>query len=70
MSQVLLAIHSSSSSSSLHESELVCENQTCKEQLKEYKRKLSKKSVRSMLTWGWYCFQQWLKHKVCEFPWY
>ncbi len=59
----------SSSSSSLHEGELVCENQTRKEQLKEYKRKLSKKSVRSMLTWGWYRFQQWLKHKVREFPW-
>ncbi len=60
---------SSSASPARCSGELVCKTQERKEQLKEYKRKLSKKSVRSMLTWGWYHFQQLLKHKVHEFPW-
>ncbi len=44
------------------------ESQQRKAQLKEYKRRIGRKTVRAMLTWSWYRFQQWLKHKVREFP--
>lgn len=40
-----------------------------KEDLKQRKRRIGAKSVRAMLTWSWYRFQEWLKHKVREFPW-
>ncbi len=69
ITRVTTSCHPSSSSSGHDGDELACENQARKEQLKEYKRKLSKKSVRNMVTWSWYRFQQWLKHKVREFPW-
>ncbi len=64
----------SSSSSGYHDddgdnSDLACKkSQQRKDHLKEHKRKLSNRSVRNMLTWSWYRFQQWLKHKVREFP--
>ncbi len=44
------------------------ETQERKSQLKQCKRRINSKTVRSMLTWSWYRFQQWLKHKVREFP--
>ncbi len=45
------------------------EAQQRKAQLKERKRGINSKTVRAMLTWSWYRFQEWLKHKVREFPW-
>ncbi len=44
------------------------ESQQRKAQLKECKRRIGRKTVRAMLTWSWYRFQQWLKHKVRQFP--
>jgi putative transposase len=40
-----------------------------KEDLKQHKRRIGSRSVRAMLTWSWYRFQEWLKHKAREFPW-
>ncbi len=44
------------------------ESQQRKAQSKECKRCIGCKTVRAMLTWSWYHFQQWLKHKVRKFP--
>jgi len=38
------------------------------DELKQCKRKIGRKTVRNMLTWSWYRFQEWLKHKAREFP--
>jgi putative transposase len=38
------------------------------DELKERKRRIGAKTVRGMLTWAWYRFQEWLKHKIREFP--
>jgi len=39
------------------------------DELKQRKRRIQSKTVRAMLTWSWYRFQEWLKHKAREFPW-
>ena len=38
------------------------------DELKQRKCKIGRKTVRNMLMWSWYRFQEWLKHKAREFP--